>query len=105
VGQHKHLYNTTRWKVRRQQQLEHYPLCRFCLEKGIVTPATVADHVVRHSGDVVKFEGELQSLCDRCHNNSKKKYELGIAAKVGIDGWNQNKNNFLKRRGGGPKIV
>lgn len=70
-----------------------------------MTPATVADHVVRHGGDVVKFNGELQSLCAPCHNNSKQKYELGIDAQVDASGWNQNKNNFLKRRGGGPKIV
>jgi len=40
------------------------PLCRICMQRDIVTPATVADHVEPHHGDRHKFEtGELQSVC------------------------------------------
>jgi len=41
-----------------------------------VTPATVADHVEPHGGDPRKFwRGDLQSLCETCHNAVKKAEE------------------------------
>jgi hypothetical protein len=37
-----HWHSTARWaRIRKHQLLEH-PLCRYCLERGIVTPATTA---------------------------------------------------------------
>jgi hypothetical protein len=48
-------YSTDRWaRIRRHQLLEH-PLCKYCLERGIVTPVTICDHVEPHRGDVNKF--------------------------------------------------
>jgi hypothetical protein len=45
------------------------PLCRLCLEAGLVTPATVADHVEPHRGDFTAFRlGPLRSLCAECYN-------------------------------------
>jgi hypothetical protein len=45
------------------------PLCRLCLEAGLATPATVADHVTPHRGDYTAFRlGQLRSLCAECHN-------------------------------------
>jgi hypothetical protein len=39
------------------------PFCRKCLEKGVVTPATIADHIIPHRGDWNSFLlGELQSF-------------------------------------------
>src|SRR5262249_36052165 len=44
------------------------PLCVFCLARGIVTPAVIADHIEPHRGDRNKFIlGPLQSLCRECH--------------------------------------
>lgn len=41
-----------------------------------MTRATVADHVEPHRGDPEKFwNGELQSLCDTCHNSVKQAQE------------------------------
>jgi hypothetical protein len=31
------------------------PLCKFCLERGIVTAANVVDHVEPHKGDWTAF--------------------------------------------------
>jgi len=39
------LHGSGFWKRRARLQLMHHPLCTICLAKGVVTPATVADHV------------------------------------------------------------
>ena len=84
-------YKTAAWQKRRRAQLNTEPLCRECNRIGILTPATVADHIERHSGDVAKFwEGELQSLCRSCHNSFKQRVEKSgraYSTVVGLDGW------------------
>jgi 5-methylcytosine-specific restriction endonuclease McrA len=62
-------YCTASWQRRRAHQLMIEPLCRLCLEAGLVTPATVADHIEPHRGDFTAFRlGPLRSLCADCHN-------------------------------------
>src|SRR5215468_1057448 len=70
-------YGTARWaRIRRYQLLEHPP-CKYCLERAIVTPATICDHVEPHHGDVNKFWlGPFQSLCKSCHDSAKRSIEL-----------------------------
>ena len=73
-------YGTARWKRKREQQLTDEPLCVICLKAGRLTPATVADHVEPHRGDMDRFwNGPLQSLCDaapwRCHSSVKQREE------------------------------
>ena len=51
TGRWHHLYNTRRWQRRAKLQLTEFPLCAMCLAREVVTPATVADHVVPHKGD------------------------------------------------------
>jgi 5-methylcytosine-specific restriction enzyme A len=68
-------YKTARWKRLRKHQLGQHPLCKFCLEHGIVTVANVVDHVVPHKGDWNAF-GKLQSLCEPCHKSAKRQIEL-----------------------------
>ncbi|MFH0298368.1 HNH endonuclease [Bradyrhizobium sp. 31Argb] len=84
-----HFYTTAFWLRRRKLQLKHHPLCKLCLGRGVVTRATVADHVVPHRGDWNKFcLGELQSLCADCHNSEKKHIESrGYGGAVDDDGW------------------
>jgi hypothetical protein len=54
---------TARWRRLRKFQLMQHPLCKFCLERGIVTRANVVDHVAPHKGDWTDFiTGDLQSL-------------------------------------------
>src|SRR5215831_2105268 len=63
-------YKTARWRRLREFQLAQHPLCKFCLERGIVTAANVVDHVVPHKGDWTAFvTGGLQSLCEPCHKS------------------------------------
>jgi hypothetical protein len=82
-------YLTARWKRIRRHQLLVEPLCRFCLERGILEPATICDHIEQHRGDVNKFWlGPFMSLCKRCHDSDKRLIEIrGYRPDIGVDGW------------------
>jgi 5-methylcytosine-specific restriction enzyme A len=77
MSQHTHMYQNSRWRKRRAEQLKKEPLCRYCRKVGKATEASVADHITPHRGDPVKFEGPLMSLCPPCHNRVKKLEEGG----------------------------
>lgn len=71
-------YQTAAWKKRRARQLAMEPVCRYCRRQGIVTRASVADHVEPHREDPEMFwHGELQSLCASCHSEVKQREEQG----------------------------
>ena len=93
-------YSKARWaRIRRHQLLEH-PLCAFCLERGIVEPATICDHVEPHHGDINKFWlGPFMSLCKRCHDFGKRLVEMrGFRPDVGLDGWPLDPRHPVYRR-------
>lgn len=91
MSQHKHLYNSARWKRMRARQLEAEPLCRMHDELGQLVAATVADHIKAHRGDAELFfdEGNLQSLCKPCHDAHKQAQEHsagGVLRGAGLSG-------------------
>ena len=46
------------------------------LQSGRIVLADLADHVVKHDGDLELFwHGELQSLCSSCHSQRKQSVE------------------------------
>jgi len=64
-------YNTSRWKKTRKYVLDHEPLCRMCLEKGKIRPASMVDHIIPIQDDsdeelAYGFDN-LQPLCESCH--------------------------------------
>lgn len=80
------LYDTKRWKVLRLQQLARCPLCWMCESRGILTPASVADHVIPHKGDEeLFFNGQLASLCPTHHDSSKQKAEKRGVQEIGCE--------------------
>jgi 5-methylcytosine-specific restriction enzyme A len=90
MSQHSHLYQNKAWKALRNRQLQGEPMCRMCKANGVLTVATVCDHIIPHKGDLKKFwEGPFQSLCDKCHNSDKALIENGKIPRpyIGIDGW------------------
>jgi len=91
MSRHTHLYQNNAWKDLRRNQLQKQPLCEFCLARGIITMATVCDHIEPHRGDLDKFWNplNLQSLCKQCHDIDKQRIENGLNEKkiIGIDGW------------------
>ena len=62
-------YNA-RWREARRGFLRRNPLCANCLSRGILTPATVVDHIIPHRGDSRLFwdEANWQPLCKKCHD-------------------------------------
>ena len=57
------------------------------MDRGIVTPASIADHVTSHKGDWNLFWlSPLQSLCTQCHNQGKRVEDLRGYNDVDVDG-------------------
>ena len=58
------------WRRARKAYLQLHPLCAECLKEGILTPATVVDHIMPHRGDQRLFwdEQNWQPLCQAHHN-------------------------------------
>lgn len=71
-----YLYGRT-WRQIRYQRLVKFPLCALCARLGVVTAATVVDHIVPHRGNKeLFFDSEnLQSLCQHCHDSHKQRQE------------------------------
>ena len=93
-------YKKAQWEKLRLWQLRHEPLCRYCYAEGIVTPATVCDHVEPHKGDSGRFfdTGNIQSLCKRCHDSRKQRIEMhGYDRAIGDDGWPVDPNHPANR--------
>ena len=83
----------------RNYQLLEPPLCKYCAERGLVTPATIYDHIEPHGGDVNKFWlGPFQTLCKPCHDSAKRFVETrGYRPDVGLDGWPLDPNHPANR--------
>jgi len=82
---------TYRWQLSRREYLSANPLCLMCSAKGVVTVATVVDHITPHKGDQALFwqRSNWQPLCKRCHDSDKARIEGGKEARaaIGLDGW------------------
>src|SRR5262249_10075660 len=81
-------YRLSFWRRRRRLQLQAEPFCRICRQQGRDVVADTVDHVTPHRGDLNLFKlGELQSLCESCHNGSKQFVERhGYDKAIGLDG-------------------
>jgi 5-methylcytosine-specific restriction enzyme A len=81
-------YGLLSWKTRAHHQLQVEPLCASCLERGRVTPATIADHHPPHKANWNAFRlGPLQSLCADCHKGKWAEDKRGYRCEVGDDGY------------------
>lgn len=69
-----------RWQQARAQYLRAHPLCCYCEREGLVTPATVVDHIIPHRGDERLFwdESNWAPLCARCHSSTKAREEAAV---------------------------
>lgn len=69
-----------KWQRARLAYLAKHPLCRMCETLGVVTEATVVDHIIDHRGDMKLFwdsEGNWQPLC-KPHHSEKTAADGGI---------------------------
>lgn len=53
--------------AQRLRRLKAEPLCRHCLDRGIVTPATVPDHIQPIALGGSDDDANIQCLCADCH--------------------------------------
>lgn len=68
-GNNAAFYHSVAWRNARSVQLTEHPLCQECEKKGIITPATLVDHIKPINEGGSKLDPHnLQSLCDKCHN-------------------------------------
>ena len=56
-----------RWQRLRLMALAREPLCRRCKERGVVTAATLVDHIRPLRSGGTNSDSNLQSLCVACH--------------------------------------
>lgn len=62
-------YQSAAWRRLRMIKLQANPVCEECLRRGLVTEATVVDHIVPiNEGGAPLDMRNLQSLCAHCHN-------------------------------------
>lgn len=66
-----------KWQKARAHHLRDHPLCAYCQRQGLVTAASVVDHIVAHRGDMTLFwdRSNWQSLCASCHSSVKQAEE------------------------------
>lgn len=84
-SEYSHLYRTYKWRKIRKAHLDANPLCVMCEADGIVTLATVCDHIKPHKGDLYRFyNGPFQSLC-KLHHDSTKAREENRGVVIGCD--------------------
>lgn len=79
TGEERTFYGSGRWKRIRLAQLRREPLCRLCLEEGVIKPARVADHIIPRREGGTEDESNIQSLC-WTHHQRKRQQERGQRA-------------------------
>ena len=66
-----------KWRKQRNYFLQSNPLCIMCKHIGMVTAATVVDHVIPHNGNEKLFWdiNNWQPLCKKHHDSDKRKID------------------------------
>ncbi len=72
----------------RARRLANEPLCRDCIEKGIVTAATVPDHIVPLSKGGSDDDANIRCLCTECHlKRTAEQFGHRYKQPTGLDGY------------------
>ena len=71
---------SSQWRKARAGFLRKHPRCVHCMREGILTEATVVDHIIPHKGDKVLFwdRTNWQPLCKRHHDIKTVKEDGGF---------------------------
>ena len=70
-------YSSKEWRDMRNKILTEQPLCRECGSKGIITVATLVDHIIdiKKDGTLCLDENNLQPMCMQCHKDKTVREE------------------------------
>lgn len=70
-----------RWRLAREGWLRKHPLCVRCAAAGVLTAASVVDHVVPHRGNKALFwdRENWQSLCAEHHSRKTATEDTAFA--------------------------
>jgi 5-methylcytosine-specific restriction protein A len=72
----------------RKRRLRDEPLCRDCKEQGIITPATVPDHIVPLAKGGTDDDSNIRCLCAECHDaRTREQFGHRKRVEIGADGW------------------
>lgn len=68
-------YRSSHWRKLRSIILKKSPLCKYCLNKGIITPASVCDHIIdiKYAPDKRLDSSNITTLCEKCHNEKSSR--------------------------------
>jgi 5-methylcytosine-specific restriction protein A len=74
--------------AQRLMRLQAEPLCRDCAAKGVVSEATVPDHIVPLTQGGSDEDSNIRCLCADCHRaRTAEQFGLRRTVAVGPDGW------------------
>ena len=78
------VYTTPHYRKAVRSHKARNPYCVMCMEKGIVTPVQVTDHIQPiNMGGAIHDESNWQSLCHRCHNSKSGTERTAKGGRVG----------------------
>lgn len=68
--QYTEFYHSKAWRTLSHKILSNEPVCAWCLKRGIIRPAQIADHIVELKDDWSKRldPNNIEPLCRACHN-------------------------------------
>lgn len=74
--------------AQRKRRLDAEPLCRDCKAKGIVTVATVPDHIIPLTKGGPDTDDNIRCLCGPCHETrTAEQFGHKRIVAVDVDGW------------------
>ncbi|OWQ91113.1 HNH endonuclease [Sphingopyxis granuli] len=74
--------------AQRLRRLRSEPLCRDCKAKGIITAATVPDHIVPLTQGGGDDDNNIRCLCADCHQvRTAEQFGYRRRIEVNADGW------------------
>lgn len=77
-----------RGKELRRRRLANSPICELCKEAGIVSQATVPDHIVPLAKGGEDVDSNIRCLCHECHDRvTREEFGRRPRRTIGEDGW------------------
>jgi 5-methylcytosine-specific restriction enzyme A len=90
-------------QAQRKRRLEAEPLCRICAQRGLVTAATVPDHITPLGLGGSDDDTNIRCLCQPCHDEVTAE-QFGHRRIVGADAEGWPVAAAPRHLGGGSKV-